>query len=197
MRDSGLMTKVRPMRPTIGPVERGKIMNRAWKTVVAAALAVGFVEAVTLAQTTTNPPIVIDPSRLSRVLQPPSITTDGNLASPTTTARPERVEQQRLPQDVRDRLQQFEKVREAYLAEQRELQRRLRGATDADRERIRELIRERRAAWLEQFRTFRQEARERLTELRDTLPSHREALDAARDAARQKAEEARERRGDR
>jgi Skp family chaperone for outer membrane proteins len=171
-------------------------MNRVRKTVFAMVLSAGLLEAVVLAQTTTNPPVVIDSSRLGRVLQTPvSSAVD---ASPITSAvnRPERVEQQRLPQDIRDRLQQFERVREAYLTEQRELQRRLRGATDADRDQIRELIRERRAAWLEQFRTFRQEARERLTELRDALPSHREALDAARDSARQKAEEARERRGD-
>lgn len=172
-------------------------MNRVRKTVITLVLAAGLLEAVVLAQTTTNPPAVIDPNRVGRVLQPPVSSTADVSPIPSAVNRPERAEQQRLPQDVRDRLQQFERVREAYLTEQRELQRRLRGASDTDRNQIRELIRERRTAWLEQFRTFRQEARERLTELRDALPSHREALDAARDAARQKAEEARERRGDR
>ena len=197
LHSGGELSRVHPTRPKIAPATRSKKMNRVRKTVVALVLSAGLLEAVVLAQTTTNPPVVIDSSRLGRVLQTPvSSAVD---ASPITSAvnRPERVEQQRLPQDIRDRLQQFERVREAYLTEQRELQRRLRGATDADRDQIRELIRERRAAWLEQFRTFRQEARERLTELRDALPSHREALDAARDTARQKAEEARERRGDR
>ena len=173
------------------------MMNRVCKTVAALVLSVGLLEAVVLAQPTTNPPVLVDSSRVGRVLQPPTSSTMDVSPIPSAIDRPERAEQQRLPQDIRERLQQFERVREAYLTEQRELQRRLRGATDADRDRIREQIRERRAAWLEQFRTFRQEARERLTELRDALPSHREALDAARDAARQKAEETRERRGDR
>jgi hypothetical protein len=172
-------------------------MNRVHRIVLCLALTAGLLPSRTLAQSGTNPPTVIDPDRLSRVLPPPT-SSPVDSALPTAAApRPERPEQQRLPQDLRDRVQQFERVREAYLTEQRELQRRLRGATDADRERIRELIKERRVAWLEQFRTFRQEARERLTELRDALPSHREALDAARDAARQKVEESRERRGDR
>ena len=196
LRSSGEPSKVHPAQPKNAPAKRSNKMNRVRQTIVALGLSAGLLEAVVLAQPTTNPPVVVDSSRLGRVLQPPlSATSDGALSS--VAPRPERVEQQRLPQDVQDRLKQFERVREAYLTEQRELQRRLRGATDADRDRIRELIRERRAAWLEQFRTFRQEARERLTELRDALPGHREALDAARDAARQKAEETRERRGDR
>ena len=193
LRNSGESSRVPPTQPKNVPAARSHKMNRVRKTVAALVLSAGLLEAVVLAQPTTNPPVVVDSSRLGRVLSPP--TSDGPLSA--VGPRPERVEQQRLPQDIRDRLQQFERVREAYLTEQRELQRKLRGATEADRDRIRELIRERRAAWLEQFRTFRQEARERLTELRDALPSHREALDAARDAARQKAEETRERRGDR
>lgn len=197
LHSGGELSRVRSTQPKNAPATRSDKMNRVRKTVTTLVLSAGLLEGVVLAQTTTNPPVAIDPIRLGRVLQPPvSSTVDGSPVS-SMIPRPERVEQQRLPQDIRDRLQQFERVREAYLTEQRELQRRLRGATDADRDQIRELIRERRAAWLEQFRTFRQEARERLAELRDALPNHREALDAARDTARQKAEEARERRGDR
>ena len=187
---------MRPARQKQAVDKRHENMNRVRTIVLALILLMGLLRSQVSAQTDTNAPTVTDATRLSRVLQPPADSSTDSLVSPSATVRPERPEQQRLPQDIRDRLEQFERVRAAYLAEQRELQRRLRGATDADRDQIREQIRERRAAWLEQFRAFRQEARERLTELRDALPGHREALDAARDNARQKAEEARERRGD-
>jgi hypothetical protein len=108
-------------------------------------------------------------------------------------------DQDRVPQTVRERLREFQQKREEYLKQQSELARKLRGATDTDREQIRELIKEQRQVWLEEARKIREQARERLEELRDELPRHRELLDAARDKSRERAreaaEQARERRG--
>jgi hypothetical protein len=143
-------------------------------------------------QTLTNTVPAAD--RNGRVLGSSPVSSPSSVAS--GSVRPERPEQQRLPLDLRERLASFEKVREAYLAEQRELIRKLRGATDADRDQIRELIKTRREAWLEQARQFREEARDRLTELKNgALQSHKEALDAARENARDKLKDARDRRG--
>jgi hypothetical protein len=144
---------------------------------------------------TTNTDSVPDSSadRSGRVLQTPGVT-EVNSAAPSV-ARPERPEQQLLPLDLRQRVANFEAVRETYLAEQRELLRKLQGATEEDREKIRELIKSRREVWLEQARRFREEAKERMAELKNALPSHKEALEAARDNAREKLQDARERRG--
>jgi hypothetical protein len=113
----------------------------------------------------------------------------------TSVARPDRPERMSLPQDIRDRVQSFERRREAYLAEQKELARQLRGASDEDRQRIRDLIRDRREAWLEEAKKFREEARKRLDELKRELPRYQEALDAARERATDAVKEARKRRG--
>jgi hypothetical protein len=163
------------------------------ETTLVLLLAGGLIAVAARGQTTTNPAPAATAERDGRVL--PSGTFRAPESMAPTAARPERPEQQRLPQDLRDRLASFEKVREAYLTEQRELLRKLRGATDEDRDRIRELIKSRREAWLEQARRFREEAKERMAELRDALPSHKEALEAARDNAREKLQDARDRRG--
>ena len=144
------------------------------------------------AQTTTNTAPRIVPERTGTVLQPP--TPSGADVSPVAN-RPERPERPVLSQDIRDRMQRFEKLREAYLAEQRELKRRLDGAVDEDREKIRQLIQERRDAWLDKLRILSEEARERLAELRKDLSQHQEVLDAARESARDRVGEIRDRRG--
>jgi hypothetical protein len=77
-------------------------------------------------------------------------------------------------------LRTFERAREAYLQKQRELERRLKGATDAERERIREQLKDRRAAWLEQHKQFQAELRERLRDIKREIPSLRSALDESR-----------------
>jgi hypothetical protein len=116
-----------------------------------------------------------------------------------SVTRQELWDQDRVPQTVRDRLRAFQLKREEYLKQQSELARKLRGATDTDREHIREMIKEQRQVWLEEARKIREQARERLEELKDELPRHKELLDAARDKARERAreavEQARERRG--
>src|SRR6267143_3345399 len=149
----------------------------------AVVLGVGLVTWTGFAQTTTNTAPKIVPERTGRVLQPP---TPGRVdVSPPLAARPDRPERA-LPQDIKDRLQRFERLREAYRAEQRELRRRLQGATEEDRDKIRQLIQERRDAWLEKLRILREE---RLADLKAALPQHQEVLDAARESSQERAAE--------
>ena len=134
------------------------------------------------AQVLTNAAPKILPERLGRILEPLTVS---SLAEPVVV-RPSTPERPMLDDDIKVRLQRFELLREKYLADERELKRRLRAATDdQDRQRIRESIKERREAWLDLARSFREQARERLVDLKDMLPQHREVLDAARESAQQ------------
>ena len=159
---------------------------------IATALGMSLAAWTGLGQTLTNTAPKIVPERTGRVLQAPASET---VTPSPLTARPDRPERPALSQDIKDRLQRFEQLREEYLREQRDLKRRLQGATDEDRERIRQLIQERREAWLEKLRTLREEARERLADLKAALPQHQEVLDAARESAQERVNEIRNRRG--
>jgi hypothetical protein len=86
-----------------------------------------------------------------------------------------------LPLDIRQRLLRFEKLREAYLARQQDLLRKLRaGSTDDDRARIRAQLQALRQDWLERTRAFQEEATTRLRELPNELPKYRELLQDTR-----------------
>jgi hypothetical protein len=162
---------------------------------LAGVLAAGYLMvALPPARGQTNPPAETTVDRSGTLLLSP--TRDSSLGL-TTGASPELWDKTDLPLTIRERLRQFEQQREAYLKEQRDLMRKLQGASDEDRERIRELIRERRLAWLEQARAFREQARERMQELRGELPRHAEVLDAAREQLQNRAQEAAERARDR
>ena len=98
--------------------------------------------------------------------------------------------------ETRDRLRRFEAVREAYLKEQEELRKKLRGAaTEAERDRVRELIRQTRQEWLDRMRQLREESARRIRELPSVMPDMREVLSNARENARDAALEVRKRRG--
>jgi len=123
--------------------------------------------------------------RVGRIILPDRILRD----TPSGFAfglRPPRPERPDLSLDIRQRLIRFEKLREVYLGRQEDLLRKLRGATDADRGRIRAQLQALRDEWMERARVFRQEARTRLRELQDELPKYRELLqETVRDAASQ------------
>jgi hypothetical protein len=112
---------------------------------------------------------------------------------PGVLERPELPVGQGIALTIRERLQEFHQKREEYLRQQRELTRRLRGASEDDLEEIRARIREQRQAWLEEANRIREQARERVQQLREELPRHQEMIDAARERARERVEEARER----
>jgi hypothetical protein len=121
------------------------------------------------------------------------LTTDGFWA---VAARPEPADLRKLPPEIRERLRRFEVVREAYLKEQEELRKKLRGAaTDAERDRVRELMRQTRQEWLDRARQLREESLRRLRELPSVVPDMREVLSNARENARDAANEVRKRRG--
>ena len=106
------------------------------------------------------------------------------------------VDLRKLPPEIRDRIRRFELVREAYLKEQEELRKRLRGAaTEAERDRVRELIRQARLEWLERARQLREESLRRIRELPTAMPDMREVISNARENARDAALEVRKRRG--
>ena len=90
---------------------------------------------------------------------------------------------------IRERLQSFEQLRKAYLERQRTLTQKLRGASEDERDMIRQQLRETRQQWLDQARQLREQARERLQELKERLPNHGEILDAAREQAREQVRE--------
>jgi vacuolar-type H+-ATPase subunit H len=100
---------------------------------------------------------------------------------------------------IRERLRLFELKREAYLAEQLDLVRQMRGASNEERKRLREQLREQRQNWLDEAKQIREQARLRLQEMKQELANHSEVLEAARERAREQAlegaEKARERRG--
>ena len=106
--------------------------------------------------------------------------------------RPDPVDLRKLPPEIRERIKRFELVREAYLKEQEELRKRLRGAaTEAERDQVRELIRQARLEWLERARQLREETLRRIRELPTVVPDMREVISDARENAR----EVRKRRG--
>jgi flagellar motility protein MotE (MotC chaperone) len=132
-------------------------------------------------QSPTTPTVDSTDPTTSRIISSPEV--KENLASDSVTSptRPSTgTARTALSTEVKDRLRTFERAREAYLQKQRELERRLKGATDAERERIREQLKDRRAAWLEQHKQFQAELRERLRDIKREIPSLRSALDESR-----------------
>ena len=131
---------------------------------------------------TTPTPTPTDPvardATTTRVISSPEVKEN---ISPTSTdsARPSNLAaRSALSPEVKERLRNFEREREAYLQKQRELEKRLRGATEQERERIRELIKDRRAAWEEQHRQLQVEMKDRAREMSRT--ALRDALDETR-----------------
>jgi cell division protein FtsI/penicillin-binding protein 2 len=91
-------------------------------------------------------------------------------------------DRQQLTPEVKERLRRFELIRERYRRQQAALRKRLTGAsTEAERDRVREVIKESRNAWLRRAAALREEARDRVRALRSRMPAMKEVLDAARD----------------
>ena len=98
--------------------------------------------------------------------------------------RPPRPEYRKIPPELAAKLREFNVLREKFLKEQEGLIRKYKGATEKDRDLIRQRLQLRREEWLERSRSMKEDSRERLRDLIRELPKHREALEAARDAAR-------------
>ena len=152
--------------------------------VISAVFACGFaVAALPLrGQTSVDPNPTPTPDNTTtrdatRVISTPEVKenispTDAN----STPTRPSNLAaRSALSPEVKERLRKFEREREAYLQKQRELEKRLKGATEQERERIRELIKDRRIAWEEQHKQLQADLRDRLRDLKRTAIS--DALD--------------------
>ena len=136
---------------------------------------------------------VARPDRVGQVVvSDEKLTADGFALN----VRPDSVDLRKLPLEIRERIKRFELVREAYLKEQEELRKRVRGATtEAERDQVRELIRQARLDWLERARRLREETLRRVRELPTVMPDMREVISNARENARDAALELRKRRG--
>jgi hypothetical protein len=84
---------------------------------------------------------------------------------------------------VLERIQKFRKDAQAYLDKEQALKKRLQGANDQERARLRAELSLMRQKLLEQQRQLREEFRDRLVILRDKLQDRSELFDNLRDAA--------------
>ena len=114
--------------------------------------------------------------RIGRVVISDKQLADDGYILPTANS----LEFRRLPPEIRQRIQRFEIIRDAYLKREQELNQKLRGAaTDEERQRVRDLISKARDAWLERAKDSRRELKDRLNEIRrERLSTMRERLDA-------------------
>ena len=158
---------------------------------LAAGLGLGLLAPSASAQVAPGLTNIAD--RVGKVILPGQGPLD---SSPTTVvSRPPRLERPDLPQEIKVRIAQFAKSRETYLAREQELKRKLQGATDDDRARIRAQLQALRDEWLERARALREDPRARLQELQDELPRYRDALRDAKEGALDSINSTRKRRG--
>ena len=119
-----------------------------------------------------------------------------NVEGVNFTALPDRLERQRLPAEIKDRLRRFEQARDRYVKEEQALLKRLRGAaTDEERDRVRAQLEKQRQDLLDRAKNLREDVSKRLEEIRGRLRPMSEVLDDARQSARDSAGTVRKRRG--
>jgi hypothetical protein len=180
---------MRRLNSTAGAVEH---MSH-WRETLTAGTAILVAGAAACFAQTNLTTAVKTTDREGRIVVSDQQATDLGL---TISLGPTAVDRQNLSDAVKLRLQRFEMSRDAYLREQAQLRKRLDGAaTEAERERVRALIKEKRDEWLRRMRELRAESKDRIAELRRQLPSKGEVLDAARENAREAIKDIRKRRG--
>jgi len=142
----------------------------------------------------TNPTPTLNDTRSGKVVAAP----DPPLASDSLTpvVRPKIQERPDLTPEVQDRLQRFRREAKAYLDKEQELKKRLQGANDQERARLRAQLEELRQKNLERVRELREELRTRGDELRDKLRDHADVINSATKDKARDAHSNRDRRGD-
>jgi F0F1-type ATP synthase epsilon subunit len=190
--DGWTRCKMRRLNSTAGAVER---MSH-WRETLAAGTAI-LIAAATASFGQTNvdsiAPTVKTTEREGRIVVSDQQATDLGI---NIGPGPAAVDRQNLTPAVKERVQRFELSRDAYQREQEQLKKRLNGAaTEAERERVRALIKDQREAWLRRMRELHAQSKDRIAELRRQLPSKGEVLDAARENARETIQDIRRRRG--
>ena len=183
---------MRRLNSTAGELERMSL----WRNILAAGVAILVATApAAFAQTNVDSiaPTVKTTEREGRIVVSDQQAVDLGI---NISLGPTTVDRQNLSDAVKLRLQRFELSRDSYLREQAQLRKRLDGAaTEAERERVRALIKDQREAWLRRMRELRAQSKDRVLELRRQLPSKGEVLDAARENAREAIKDIRKRRG--
>lgn len=121
---------------------------------------------------TNNPGLVSPPSAVNQVVDPDR--------SPTVDAwvwaNVRRPPGRNLSPEARQRIEGFRNAARTYLQQQEALRRRLQGATDDDRARIRAQLETLHHQWVERAREFRKEFKDRQAELIPKLEGHRSLL---------------------
>jgi hypothetical protein len=189
--DGETRCKVPRLNSTAGAVERMSL----WQTTWAAGTAILFAGAAAVfGQTNIDSiaPTVKTTERDGRIVVSDQQAVDLGI---NLGPGPATIDRQNLSEPVRLRLQRFELSREAYQRQEEQLKKRLNGAaTEAERERVRALIKDKRDAWLRRSLEVRAQAKDRIAELRRQLPSKGEVLEAARENARETIQDIRKRR---
>lgn len=90
--------------------------------------------------------------------------------------RPDRVERPAMSPEILTRIERFKRDARAYLDRQEALKKKLLGANDTDRARIRAEIEDLRRKWLDESKRFRIDTKARAPELMRKLPGHREVI---------------------
>src|SRR6185436_13450393 len=149
-----------------------KIMKTGmiWVTAVAFGCWLGLARAS--AQTNITPAAG---TRVGKIVVPDA---PANSDAITTVIPPNVTERPSLPPEVLERIQKFRKDAQAYLDQEQAIKKRLQGANDQERARLREDLRLMRQKLLEQQRQLREEFRDRIIELRAKLQDRSEMLDA-------------------
>ena len=157
------------------------------KCLAAVALCLWIGAASVLAQTNITPAAG---TRVGKIVVPDA---PANSDAITSVTRPTVAERPSLPPEVLERIQKFRKDAQAYLDQEQAIKKRLQGANDQERARLREDLRLMRQKLLEQQRQLREEFRDRITELRSKLQDRSEMLDALKDSAAASAHGGRDR----
>jgi hypothetical protein len=156
----------------------GKIMKTAkkWVRGMAAAL-LGLGLASTFGQTNLTPSAN---TRLGKIVVPDA---PANSDSITAVIRPATTDRPALPPEVLARIQKFRKDAQDYLDREQAIKKRLQGANDQERAKLRQELRLLREKLLEQQRNLREEFRDRREILRSKLQDRGELFDSLKDAA--------------
>lgn len=113
-----------------------------------------------------KPTIAERPTVIPRDLADDSSSSDKGKGKPETPGRPDNPA---LPTEVKSLVTTFQSARETYLNQQKDLQRRLKNASEEEREAIREQIRESLERWKEQHKQFVKDVKERAHEMKEQL----------------------------
>ncbi len=90
------------------------------------------------------------------------------------------------PDQVKKMLDDIKAARAKFLQEQKDLQNKLKDASEADRDQIRQQMRDKRDQFLEQEKDMREEFQRRVNDLKSQLPNHGDVIDNAKDGAKGK-----------